>query len=194
MQRSPGSTTRWAAVVVAVGTVFAATRAESARDVAVDAERQGNALAISAHATIRAPLPLIWATLTDYDHLAQFIPGMKRSRVVNRRGNTAVVEQTGEARLWVFHYPIAVVVESVEHYPAIIGVRVLAGNLRQLAGAYRIDTVAGAHDEFVLRWRGIIEPDISLPLFLTAPELRKAVAEQFLGMINEIERRHGAHE
>jgi polyketide cyclase/dehydrase/lipid transport protein len=187
--------TWWAAVAIAAGFVLGAAAALSAEEVGVDAERQGSALAISAHATIRAPLPLIWRTLTDYDHLAEFIPGMRRSRVVARRGSTAIVEQTGEARFFIFHYPIAVVVESDEHYPATIGVRVLAGNLKQLAGAYRIETVPGARDEFVLRWRGIIEPDIFLPLFITAPGLRETVADQFLGMVKEIERRrNGARE
>jgi hypothetical protein len=179
------------AVLAAIGLAGAAPAARSARDIAVDAERQGNALAISAHATIRAPLPLIWRTLTDYDHLAEFIPGMKRSHVLERHGSTAIVEQIGEASILIFRYSIAVIVESDEHYPATIGVRVLTGNLKQLAGAYRIETVSGAPDEFVLRWRGIIEPDIPLPLFITAPGLKDAVEDQFLGMIREIERRRG---
>jgi hypothetical protein len=180
---------RVAAAIVA-GTAFAAAEtARSAEDVAVEAQLQGNALAIIARATIRAPLPLIWRTLTDYNHLAEFIPGMKSSRVLERHGRTAIVEQSGEARFLIFHYPIAVVVESDENYPATIGVRVLSGNLRQLAGGYRIETVPGVHDEFVLRWQGIIEPDIPLPLFMTAPGLRETVTEQFLGMIEEIERR-----
>lgn len=168
---------------------IAAGAARSAQDVAVDAQMEGNALAINAHATIRAPLPLIWRTLTDYDHLADFIPGMKKSRVLERRGGRVIVEQIGEAKLLIFSYSIAVVVESEEHYPATIGVRVLTGNLRQLAGAYRIETVSGARDQFVLRWQGIIEPDIPLPLFITAPGLRETVAAQFFGMIGEIERR-----
>jgi ribosome-associated toxin RatA of RatAB toxin-antitoxin module len=178
------------AAAIAAGAAFvAAETARSAQDVAVEAQLQGNALAISARATIHAPLPLIWRTLTDYNHLAEFIPGMKSSRVLERHGRTAIVEQIGEARFLIFHYAIAVVVESDEHYPATIGVRVLSGNLRQLAGGYRIETVPGVRDEFVLRWQGIIEPDIPLPLFMTAPGLRESVTEQFLGMIEEIERR-----
>jgi hypothetical protein len=181
----------WVAVAAAAGFTIAVHAAVGAQDVAVDAERQGNALLVSAHATIRAPLPVIWRTLTDYDHLADFIPGMKQSRVLERRGSKAIVEQVGEASVLIFHYPIAVVVQSDEHYPTAIGVRVLTGNLRQLAGAYRIEAVNGARDEFVLRWRGIIEPDIFLPLFITAPGLRETVADQFLGMVREIERRRG---
>lgn len=178
-----------AAIAIATVTAFAAGAAHSAQDVAIDARIKGNALAIDARATLRTSLPLIWRTLTDYDHLADFIPGMNKSRVLERRGARVIVEQTGEAKVLIFSYPIAVVVESEEHYPITIGVRVLTGNLRQLAGAYRIERVSGAYDQFVLRWRGIIEPDIALPLFITAPGLRETVAEQFFGMIREIERR-----
>lgn len=178
-----------AAIVAAIAIVGAVGKARCAHDVRVETERQGNALAITAHARLRAPLALIWHTLTDYDHLAEFIPGMNSSRVIERRGNTAIVEQTGEASFWFFHYPIAVTVQSDEHFPAAVGVRVLAGNLRQLAGGYRIEEVLGRADEFRVQWQGIIEPDIFLPLFITAPGLRQIVADQFLGMINEIERR-----
>ena len=166
-----------------------ASEAHGAQDVGLDAQLQGNALAVSAHATIRAPLPVIWHTLTDYDHLADFIPGMKLSRVLQRRGGTVTVEQTGEAKFLIFRYPIAVIIQSDERYPATIGVRLLSGNLRQLAGAYRIETAPGTRDQFVLRWEGIIEPDLPVPTFIAAPGLRETLADQFDGMVGEIERR-----
>src|SRR5258705_4623675 len=76
-----------------------------AEQVTVEASRHGTAVAIKARATIKAPYALIWQTLTDYDHLAEFIPGMATSRVIERRGNTAMVEQTGEAAFLFFTYP-----------------------------------------------------------------------------------------
>ena len=189
LRRLPAA--RRTAVLCALGALFAAS-ADGAQDVGVDAQPQGGALSISAHATIRAPLAVIWRTLTDYDHLADFIPGMKESHVLSRHGGTAIVEQIGEASFLLFRYPISVIVESDEHYPTAIGVRVLSGNLKRLVGGYRIDGVAGARDEFRVQWQGIIEPDIRLPLFITAHGLREAVADQFLGMVNEIERRRQA--
>jgi hypothetical protein len=166
-----------------------ASGAHGAQDVGLDTQLQGNALAVSAHATIRAPLSVIWHTLTDYDHLADFIPGMKLSRVLQRRGGTVTVQQTGEAKFLIFRYPIAVIVQSDERYPATIGVRLLSGNLRQLAGAYLIESVPGTRDQFVLQWEGIIEPDLPVPTFIAAPGLRETLAAQFDGMVGEIERR-----
>lgn len=180
---------RQTAIAAAFFTIVFAQTAHTAQDVAVEARRQEDALAVNSHATLHAPLRLIWRTLTDYDHLAEFIPGMRESRVLERRGNTAIVEQAGEASIFIFRYPINVTLEADEHYPATIGVRILNGNLRRLSGAYQIETVDGGSDDFVLRWRGVIEPDIPLPFFLTAPGLHDAVKDEFLGMIREIERR-----
>ena len=160
-----------------------------AEQVSVEASSQGTAVAIKARAAIKAPYALIWQTLTDYDHLSEFIPGMVKSHVIERRGNTAIVEQTGEARFLFFTYPIEVVVESPEEPPAFIGIRVLKGNLKQLDGGYRIEKTSYKDDEFVLRWSGIIEPSISLPLFITVPLMRANISDQFRGMVKEIERR-----
>jgi ribosome-associated toxin RatA of RatAB toxin-antitoxin module len=191
-QKVTTSARSWQAALTSAAVLVLAVHARAAQDVGVDAQLQGNGLAISTHATIRAPLPIIWQTLTDYDHLAEFIPGMRMSRVLQRHGPTVIVEQVGEARFLIFHYPIDVVVQSDEHYPATIAVHVLSGNLRRLAGAYRIETVPDSREQFVLRWQGIIEPDIPLPLFITAPGLRETVADQFVGMVREIERRGSA--
>jgi ribosome-associated toxin RatA of RatAB toxin-antitoxin module len=160
-----------------------------AEQVSVEASRQGTAVAIKARATIKAPYALIWQTLTDYDHLSEFIPGMVKSHVIERRGSAAIVEETGEAGFLFFTYPIEVVVESLEEPPAFIGIRVLKGNLKQLDGGYRIEKTSYKDDEFVLRWSGIIEPSISLPLFITVPLMRANISDQFRGMVKEIERR-----
>jgi ribosome-associated toxin RatA of RatAB toxin-antitoxin module len=163
--------------------------AVGAEQVSVEASRQGTAVAIKARATIKAPYALIWQTLTDYDHLSEFIPGMTTSRVVERRGGISIVEQTGEAGFLFFTYPIEVLVESREEPPAFIGMRILKGNLKQLDGGYRIEKTGHKGDEFVLRWSGIIERPISLPLFITVPLMRANIADQFRGMVREIERR-----
>jgi hypothetical protein len=186
---SSGRTRRGRTVAIAI-LLASSLRAAAAGDaVTVEAARRGDAVAVAARATLHAPLPLIWQTLTDYDHLAEFIPGMKQSRVIGRRGSAAIVEQSGEAGFLVFKYPIDVIVESDEHAPTTIAIRVLAGNLKRLEGGYRLEKSPGDEDEFVLSWEGVIEPDISLPMFISVPLLRANVAEQFVGMVKEIEHR-----
>lgn len=163
--------------------------AQAAEQVSIEASSRGSAVEIDARATVRAPYALIWQTLTDYDHLSEFIPGMIKSHVVDRRGNAAIIEQSGKATILFFNYPIEVVIESLENPPAFIGVRVLKGNLKQLEGGYRLEKVADKRDEFVLYWSGLIEPALPVPLFISMPLLRANIKDQFRGMVREIERR-----
>lgn len=161
-------------------------------DVSVVAHAQGRAVQVQAVATLHVPYDLIWETLTDYAHLADFIPGMRVSRIVERRGATVVVEQEGAARFLAFSHTIRVTVESIEEPPRKIGIRVVKGNLKQLRGGYEIDPLPAPLSGYVLRWQGVIEPQLAVPGIIGAPLLRANVADQFLGMVKEIERRHAA--
>ena len=161
----------------------------AADNITIEAEQQGRAVAIEARALLVAPLPLIWETLTDYDRLSTFIPGMHVSRVIERRGAATTVKQLGVAGFLFVTHPIDVVVESLEKPPHVIEVRVLSGNLKRLDGRYQIEPVAQAPGNFVLRWFGVIEPIDSLPPLVGMPILRANIDDQFRGMVREIERR-----
>lgn len=162
----------------------------AAEHVTVTTQAQGRAVSVRAAATLYVPHALIWETLTDYSRLAQFIPSMQMSRLIERRGHTALVEQQGTARFLAFSHPIRVLVEAIEQPPSSIGVRIVEGNLKQLSGQYRIEPLPAAADGFVLRWEGIVEPQLAVPGFVGARLLRANIASQFLGMVEEIERRH----
>ena len=49
---------------------------------------------------IQAPHDLIWTTLTDYNRLAEYIPGMNSSRLLRYEGKVAFVEQHGVSELF----------------------------------------------------------------------------------------------
>ena len=162
--------------------------ATAAEGVLISAESRGTAVAIDARATIHAPHALIWSTLTDYGHLAEFVPGMQSSKITERRGATAIVEQRGEAGFLIFSYGIDVVVASTEYYPDTIEVRVLKGNLKRLDGHYQVGR-GEKEGTWIVRWTGLIEPSMTLPQFLSVRLIRGSLVDQFRGMIDEIERR-----
>jgi ribosome-associated toxin RatA of RatAB toxin-antitoxin module len=175
-----------------VALILLATHAgitQGAENMSVEAFHEGAAVQIVARATITAPYALIWQTLTDYDHLSEFIPGMEKSHVIARRDGVATVEQVGNAGVLFFKYAIDVVVESIEDPPSNIGIRVIKGNLKRLDGGYRIEKAGDKDNNFILHWSGFIEPSIPLPHFITAPLMRANISDQFHGMVAEIERR-----
>jgi len=160
--------------------------ARAADEVTVEATRRDEALEVICRAMLDAPLDLVWRTLTDYDRLAQFIPGMRRSRVIERRGTVVVVEQIGEAGFLIFTYPIEVTLASTERPPYAIEVSMLKGNLKRLDGAYRIEPQPDGR--MLLSWAGTVEA-LSMPPLVGDLVMRANIEDQFRGMVREIERR-----
>jgi ribosome-associated toxin RatA of RatAB toxin-antitoxin module len=161
-------------------------RAQPADDISVETLRHDEALEVACRATLDAPLDLIWETLTDYGRLSEFVPGMRRSRVVERNGAVSVVEQSGVATFLFFSTPIEVTLLSTERPPYAIEVSMLKGNLKRLDGAYRIVPQHGGR--MLLTWNGLVEAQ-SMPPLLGEMVMRSNIGEQFRGMVREIERR-----
>ena len=166
--------------------LWSAGAARAAEEISVDATRRDDALEVVCRAMLDAPLDLVWRTLTDYDRLAEFIPGMRRSRLIERRGAVAVVEQSGEAGFLFLRFPIEVTLASTESPPYALEVSMLKGNLKRLEGAYRIEPQGGGR--ILLTWTGIVEA-LSLPPLLGEMVMRSNIEDQFRGMVREIERR-----
>jgi carbon monoxide dehydrogenase subunit G len=164
----------------------AAWDAHAAEDISVESIRRDDALEVVCRATIDAPLDIVWQTLTDYDRLPEFIPGMRSSRVVERRGAEVVVEQSGEARFLFLSHPIEVTVASTERPPHALEVRLLKGNLKRLDGAYLIEPQGAAG--ILLTWTGTVEA-LSMPPLIGEMLMRSNVEDQFRGMVREISRR-----
>jgi len=163
-----------------------ALAAQAAEEVSVEATRRDDALEVVCRAILDAPLDLVWQTLTDYDRLAEFIPGMRRSRVIERRGAVAVVEQSGESSFLFLSFPIDVTLASTERPPHTLEVSMLKGNLKRLDGAYRIEPQGDGR--ILLTWNGTIEA-LFMPPLLGELVMRSNIEHQFRGMVREIDRR-----
>jgi carbon monoxide dehydrogenase subunit G len=160
--------------------------AAGADDLSVDVDRNGRTFAVQAAATVTAPAAVVWEVLTDYDNLARFIPGLSVSSVNRRSGNRVQLEQKGEARFFVFSYPIEVVLEVVESPSNSIRSSAVGGNLRRMNGRYDLKNTRGG---ILLRYTGELEPDFGLPPIIGTLAVRTMVEQQFGAMVTEIERR-----
>lgn len=155
----------------------------------VQAERIGELIHVQAQAVVQAPLSIVWATLTDYERLPEFIPGIETSRVLARDGHRITVAQTGQARFLFLSLPIEVTLVSTEHPPHVVEVRRIAGSLRHLDGRYEATTLPGRRVR--LRWTGSLSSEAELPPLISTALARLSIEDQFEGMVREIERRAG---
>ncbi|HEX5092601.1 MAG TPA: SRPBCC family protein, partial [Burkholderiales bacterium] len=125
---------RWPAVLC----LWAAS-ALAADDLSVQTLRRGAVVEVHAFALVQAMHATVWGTVTDYDHLAGFVPGMHSSRVVARRDGAQVVEQRGETRFLFFTYPVNVTLLATARPPGAVEVHLLEGTLKRLDGVYSME-------------------------------------------------------
>ena len=190
--RSPGRPAWCAgkAVLVLVALLGAVrTAAQLPASVDVQATRNGDLIDVRALATVHASLAVVWSTLTDYERLPEFIPGLESSRIIDRQGNTITVAQTGQARFLFLTLPIAVTLQSTERPPHVVEVRRIAGSVRHLQGRYEAEQLPDR--KVRLRWIGSVSPEADLPPLIGTTLARLSIQEQFEGMVREIESRAG---
>lgn len=155
-------------------------------DFEVRAARNGETFDVEASAEFEAGLELAWAALTDYDRLAEFIPGMHESRVVSRSHNAVVVDQSGEASLLFFSFPIQVRLAIEERPFEQIDSRAIDGNFRELVGSYHLEARGS---RVRLRYAGRMTPDFAIPPLIGTLLVRNTAARRFRAMVEEIVRR-----
>ena len=158
------------------------------QDVDITSEVQPIGVRIKVATVLTVPYDSIWSTLTDYDQLSSFVPGIKSSTLVNRDGTSAFVRQIGEARLLFFKVPLNVLVRTTEKKPYSISVELVEGNLRHLSGRYTLRRLS-PDNSWELSWEGIIDPELRLPDFVTKALIQRDIKAQFEAMIFEIKRR-----
>jgi ribosome-associated toxin RatA of RatAB toxin-antitoxin module len=161
--------------------------AKEAALIEIETSHKADVVDVKAQALISANPQTVWETLTDYERLPDFVPGLKSSKIMERKGSVVTVKQSGLAEFFFFRVPIEVTVESTEAWPS-LEVRRIAGTVKQLQGRYQM-LVLPDNSGVRLTWTGSIEPENSLPPLIGESLMRRSIRQQFTGMVREIERR-----
>jgi ribosome-associated toxin RatA of RatAB toxin-antitoxin module len=161
--------------------------ATDAAQIQIATSHKADVVDVKVQAVVAASPQIIWATLTDYERLPEFVPGLKVSKIIERNGPVTTVKQSGVAQFLFFKIPIEVTVESKEVWP-ILEVKRVSGSVKQLQGRYEM-IIAPDSPAVRLIWTGVIEPENSLPPLIGESLMRHSIRDQFTGMVREIERR-----
>lgn len=169
----------------AVVLFLAFTASASANDLALRASRNGEAVDITASATLSVPTETAWRVLTAYDRYASFIPDMDSSRVLSREGARAVVEQRGSARWLWMSQPVVVQFSVFESPPSLVVSKLISGTIRDMQGRYELVRDA---DRVKLLYSGRIVPDDTNVGYFDLLAVRANASRQFSALVEEIER------
>lgn len=178
---------RAAATALMLAWALCAPFAATAQQISVETSGHGDFITVTAFADMRVDPHTVWNVISDYDHLAEFIPDMRTSRVIQRDGDKLVVEQTGRFAFLFFHQQIEVKLSVVESPQRRIAARAVGGNLREMEGLYALETLPTG--EVRLSYSGRLIPEFPMPPIVGKMVVRSVMARQFTAMVKEILRR-----
>ena len=136
--RDPGPRFRPAWLRVAAVAIVGLPAVAPAGTIDFRVEHDGELPVIRASATLVADAVTAWEVLTDYERYPAFIPGVRASRVVSRKANHVVVEQTRDASLGAVRAPVDITYRIDEQAPTRLVSQASAGGVPALESVYAL--------------------------------------------------------
>ncbi len=142
---------------------------------------------IQAAAVVDADARTLWDTLTDYNRLARFVPGMTLSRLVSApNARVKLLEQRGEGGLIALVVPDHVVFALDERPYSRIDFRSISGGLTSVRGEW---VIVGERAPVKLGYRALVVPALPPPPLLTDDYVQREIALRMNALVREAERR-----
>ncbi|HEY0339347.1 MAG TPA: SRPBCC family protein, partial [Steroidobacteraceae bacterium] len=141
--------------------------------VIVKFEGDGSRVQVNAAVRIKATRQIIWDVLTDCDHAASFIPGVKRCRRVQTAadGSWEIIEQESKYS-WLMPSVVTVVHADYTRHER-IDFKKVSGDLKEQQGAWLVEKEEhSAADTLTVEYELHVEPGFWIPRVLVRHSLR----------------------
>lgn len=113
------------------------------QDVEVTTDRaEGRERQISARIRIPYGTEQVWQILTDYNHLADFIPNLAKSQQIEHPQGGIRIEQVGTQALLKFKFCARVVLDMVEQFPHQLDFQMVEGDFKKFCGSWILQPIA----------------------------------------------------
>ena len=139
---------------------------------------------ISAEIWLPQSVEQIWHILTDYDHLADFIPNLDQShRLEDVDADTTRIEQIGAECFLTFKFCARVILDMVESFPNRIEFKMVEGDFRSFSGSWNLqpEAVSGQNGT-QLRYIVDVEPNRWMPIGLIERHLKKNLSANMVAI------------
>lgn len=156
----------------------------SDQDVHVERADGGFVVDVVMHAPVRPAQA--WAVLTDFEHMASFVPNLNSSRVLERGDGVLKVLQQGVARYGVFSANFESLREIRLTPFSEIRAHGLGGNIQRMESLMRLDPEGSGTR---LSYHAEAQPGFWFPPMIGPALVRNETAEQFSAMLDEMLRR-----
>lgn len=137
---------------------------------------------------MQAPVPpaVAWDVLTDFEHMAEWVPNVRESRVMKQENNTVMVEQRGMAKFGVALLPFTTHRVIEMNKPTAIRSTQVKGSFGRVDSLMKLEPDGkGTRLDYHLE----VVPGLLAGAILSKSFLEHELAEQFVAIIGEMTRR-----
>lgn len=155
---------------------------ELSGEVAVHTESlEGRRRRISAQLPLPYSCEQLWQILTDYDHLADFIPSLAKSQRIPHPEGGIRVEQVGAESFLRLKVCLRVVLDMVESFPHEVQFSMVEGDLRQFVGAWQL-LPQSEECGTLLRYVVTVQPGRAIPIAIIERNLQRNLVRNLLAI------------
>jgi len=140
---------------------------------------------VGASGTVNAVPAAVWKILTNYERHPEFVPDLKRTRVLSRTGNRAVLEQFGEAQFLIFKRDIHLVVQVTEEPISHIDVNLIEGDMKLYECRWQLVPLPDGGTRIV--YTGKLVPRFYVPGALGANIIRSDIERMMRAVLEHID-------
>lgn len=136
----------------------------------------GRGRQLSAGIYIPHPLERVWQILTDYDHLADFIPNLATSRRIAHPHGGIRIEQVGTQSLLKFKFCARVVLDMIEQFPHRLNFEMVEGDFKAFSGSWILQPIETTEAATQLCYQVSVLPPRTMPIGLIERRLKSNLA------------------
>lgn len=140
---------------------------------------------IASSGTVAATPGAVWRILTDYNHLADYVPDLQSAKVVSRDGDKVIIEQLGATHFLFFSRPIHLVVQAREQGQNRIDVSLVEGDMKVYKCSWELRP-DGSGTKLV--YNAVIEPKFYVPGMVGTSIVRKDISRMMTAVLARLDR------
>lgn len=188
LRRQPGQGAmvgrRWLGLALLVATLACHAAPAAIRSIRV--VHDGATYVCDVDMLVPVPSLVAWSVLTDFDHMAQWVPNVRLSRVLQRGDAAVTVEQRGVVKSGVAGFPYATERRVELHPRTAIHATQTKGSLQRVESLMLLEPDgASTHLTYHLE----LVPSRLAGAILSVHTMEQELAEQFGAIIGEMMRR-----
>ncbi|NTW51527.1 MAG: cyclase [Chlorobiaceae bacterium] len=128
-----------------------------------------NVVSASGSVFIKAGMSVVWQMLTDYDRLAETMPKVVSSRLVEDQGSSKIIDQSGKSGIFFFETIVHFRLKVEEEYPKHLHFCQVGGDFKVYEGEWFLDTLeSDKGNGTLLTYEAKIKPGFFAPQFLVS--------------------------